>query len=149
MTEPNNRNQSIPLDINDTENIESDTPQLIFQKTGKSNPRVRAKQSKYSLSTLDILIGAILGVMGGFISGLIPFSFLVKTWYPFVGGTQLVSGHHLLWMFIAYGLTKKITVIPLTAIIKGFINFLLGAQWGGFEILISLFELSKLPAKLK
>ena len=113
---------------------------LNLQKTGPSAKLVREKESWYRLTTLDLLIGAILGVMGGFISGLIPFSLLVKTWYPFVGGTQLVSGHHLLWMIVAYGLTKKKMIIFISATIKGLIEFLLGSQWGALEIFISLYE---------
>lgn len=113
---------------------------LDLRKTGINGDFNERRSPIGYLSTLDLLIAAVLGVMGGFISGLIPFSLLVKTWYPFVGGTQLVSGHHLLWMAIAFGLTKKINVIPLTALIKGFINFLLGADWGAFEILISYYE---------
>ena len=96
-----------------------DETDIHLEKTGKFSAKIQANQNQYSLTTLELLIGAILGVMGGFISGLIPFSLLIKTWYPFVGGTQLVSGHHILWMMIAYGLTQKISIIPFTAIIKG------------------------------
>lgn len=78
--------------------------------------------------------------MGGFISGLIPFSLLVQTWYPFVGGTQLVSGHHILWMVLAYGLTNKKSAMFVTATIKGFVMFLLGAQWGILEVFINNYE---------
>ena len=78
--------------------------------------------------------------MGGFISSLIPFSLLIKTWYPFVGGTQLVSGHHLLWMVIVYGLTKKKATMILTTTIQGFIGFLFGSNWGIFEVAIMLYE---------
>lgn len=133
------------MDINnETEenhnNQEISEMNLKLEKTGKFRENSNFRQSLYHLTTLDLLIGAVLGVMGGFISGLVPFSLLIKSWYPFVGGTQLVSGHHLLWIIIAYGLTKKLIIIPFTAIIKGFINFLLGAQWGVIEIFISLYE---------
>ncbi len=136
--------QELSENLEEKEETTSDVPKngsdLLFQKTGIGSAHFQTRKKFYSLTTLEMLIGAILGVMGGFISGLIPFSLLIKTWYPFVGGTQLVSGHHILWMFIAYGLTKKILIVPFTAIIKGFINFLLGAQWGAIEILISLYE---------
>ncbi|MFW9898446.1 MAG: hypothetical protein ACFFDO_04220, partial [Candidatus Thorarchaeota archaeon] len=64
-------------------------------------------ESSKKLLTLDLIYSAILGVMGGFISSLIPFSLLIKVWYPLIGGTQLVSGHHVLWASIIYGLTRK------------------------------------------
>jgi len=106
-------------------------PQIMFQ-LGKSH--------HYYFSTLDLIIASILGIMGGFISSLIPFSLLVKTWYPFVGGTQLVSGHHILWMAIAYGLSKKKPIILLTALIQGIMNFILGANWGVLEVFIMFYE---------
>lgn len=100
----------------------------------------RRPRSGHFFSTQDLILSAIMGVMGGIISGLIPFSLLVKTWFPLVGGTQLVSGHHLLWMAIIYGLTKKKLTIPLTAIIQGFMNFLFGSNWGILEVAITLYE---------
>jgi len=59
------------------------------------------------LTLLDLLYSTIIGVLGGIISSLIPFSLLVKVWYPLTGGTQLVSGHHVIWASIVYGLTRK------------------------------------------
>jgi ABC-type thiamin/hydroxymethylpyrimidine transport system permease subunit len=97
-------------------------------------------KSKYYFTTQDLLLASIMGVMGGIISALVPFSLLIKTWYPFVGGTQLVSGHHLLWMVIAYGLSKKKSLILLTALIQGFINFLLGSSWGIIEVGFTFYE---------
>lgn len=64
------------------------------------------EQSK-KLTTLDLIYSAILGVIGGFISSLIPFSILIKVWYPLTGGSQLVSGHHVIWASIIYGITRK------------------------------------------
>ena len=128
------------------------------QKTNKNNPTIQKseeenpqytgtlakrnlnKKSRYFFSTQELLIASILGIMGGFISSLIPFSLLIKTWYPFVGGTQLVSGHHLLWMVIVYGLTKKKSTMILTATIQGFIGFLFGSNWGILEVAIMLYE---------
>lgn len=119
------------------ETIKISNENHILRRTGISS---NGKHTRYRFSTQDLLISAILGVMGGFISGLIKFSLLVKTWYPFVGGTQLVSGHHLLWMAIAYGLTQKKGTIFLTAFIQGFVNFLFGSQWGILEVGITLYE---------
>ena len=78
------------------------------------------------LTLLDLLYSTIIGVLGGIISSLIPFSLLIKVWYPLTGGTQLVSGHHVIWASIVYGLTRKKKTILLTMISKGLIEFLLG-----------------------
>ncbi len=114
--------------------------EIPLQNTGTLAIRNLNKKSRYFFSTQELLIASILGIMGGFISSLIPFSLLIKTWYPFVGGTQLVSGHHLLWMVIVYGLTKKKSTIILTATIQGFIGFLFGSNWGILEVAIMLYE---------
>ncbi len=92
------------------------------------------------LTLRDLLIAAILGVMGGFISTLIPFSLPIKMVYPFMGGTQLVSGHHTIWMAIAFGLTRKKAAPIIAAFIKGIIEAMLGDAWGAFIILINLLE---------
>jgi len=92
------------------------------------------------LTVRDLLYSSVLGIMGGFISSLVPFSLLMKVIYPFVGGSQLLGGHHLIWMSIAYGTTKKKSSIVITAFLKGIIEFLLGDSLGAFIIAINLFE---------
>jgi hypothetical protein len=92
------------------------------------------------LTLLDLLYSTILGVMGGIISSLIPFSLLIKVWYPLTGGTQLVSGHHVIWATIVYGLTKKKPTIMLTMITKGVLEFLFGDAWGLLIIIVNLME---------
>ena len=130
--EHNNKNKdNPPVQISEDE---------VLQNTGSLAKKNLNKKSKYFFSTQELLIASILGIMGGFISSLIPFSLLIKTWYPFIGGTQLVSGHHLLWMVIVFGLTKKKTTIILTATIQGFIGFLFGSNWGILELVIMLYE---------
>ncbi len=93
-----------------------------------------------NLSTLDLIYSAILGVMGGIISSLIPFSLLIKVWYPLTGGTQLVSGHHVIWASIVYGLTRKKQNIMVTMSVKGILEFLLGDPWGLIIIFVNLME---------
>ena len=93
-----------------------------------------------NLSTLDLIYSAIIGVLGGIISSLIPFSILIKVWYPLTGGTQLVSGHHVMWATIIYGITRKKKNILLTMATKGIIEFLLGDPWGLIIILVNLME---------
>ena len=78
------------------------------------------------ITNLDLTYSFIIGILGGIISSLIPFSLLIKVWYPFTGGTQLVSGHHVIWASIIYGLTKKKPNIFFTMISKGLLEFLLG-----------------------
>jgi len=92
------------------------------------------------LTLLDLLYSTIIGVMGGIISNLIPFSLLIKVWYPLTGGTQLVSGHHVIWAAIIYGLTQKKSTIMLTMITKGILEFLFGDVWGLLIILVNLME---------
>ncbi len=105
-----------------------------FRETGMS------LEKSNRLSTLDLIYSAILGVMGGFISSLIPFSILIKVWYPLTGGTQLISGHHVMWATIVYGLTRKKQNIMVTMSIKGLLEFLLGDPWGILIIFVNLME---------
>ncbi len=92
------------------------------------------------ITLLDLLYSVIIGVMGGIISSLIPFSLLIKVWYPLTGGTQLISGHHVMWAAIVYGLTRKKKNILLTMFSKGLLEFLLGDVWGLLIIFVNLME---------
>lgn len=92
------------------------------------------------ITNLDYIYSAIIGVLGGIISSLIPFSLLIKVWYPFTGGTQLVSGHHVIWGVIVYGLTKKKENIILTMVTKGILEFLLGDPWGLLILFVNTTE---------
>ncbi len=92
------------------------------------------------LTLLDLLYSTIIGVLGGIISSLIPFSLLIKVWYPLTGGTQLVSGHHVIWASIVYGLTRKKKTILLTMISKGLLEFLLGDPWGLIILFVNFIE---------
>lgn len=91
-------------------------------------------------TNLDLIYASILGILGGIISSLIPFGLLIKVWYPLTGGTQLVSGHHVIWASIVYGITKKKGTIFLTMLSKGLIEFLLGDAWGLIIIGVNLIE---------
>jgi ABC-type thiamin/hydroxymethylpyrimidine transport system permease subunit len=92
------------------------------------------------LTTLDLLYSTIIGVLGGIISSIIPFSLLIKVWYPLTGGTQLISGHHVMWAAIVYGLTRKKYNILLTMLAKGLLEFMLGDVWGILIIFVNLME---------
>lgn len=105
-----------------------------FKETGLS------LDTSKKISTLDLLYCTIIGVTGGIISALIPFSLLIKVWYPLTGGTQLVSGHHVIWATIVYGLTKKKGNIILTMLTKGLLEFLFGDPWGLLIIFVNLME---------
>ncbi|MFX1352659.1 MAG: hypothetical protein ACFFGP_01710 [Promethearchaeota archaeon] len=89
---------------------------------------------------LDLLYSVIIGVMGGIISSLIPFDLLIKVWYPFTGGTQLVSGHHVMWASVIYGLTLKKRNILITMFSKGIIEFLFGDLTGLLIIFVNFME---------
>jgi len=106
----------------------------IFKQSGFS------QGGKKALTLLDILYSTIIGVMGGIISSLIPFSLLVKIWYPLTGGTQLVSGHHVIWGAIVYGLTKKKKTIIIAMISKGVLEFLFGDPYGLTILLVNIME---------
>jgi ABC-type thiamin/hydroxymethylpyrimidine transport system permease subunit len=103
-------------------------------------PTFFLKSKVKNIILLDLLYSVIIGVMGGIISSLIPFSLLIKVWYPLTGGTQLVSGHHVIWAAIVYGLTKKKPTILLTMITKGILEFLLADPWGVLIILVDFME---------
>lgn len=105
-----------------------------YQETGYNSGQ------KKKITNLDYIYSAIIGVLGGIISSLIPFSLLIKVWYPFMGGTQLVSGHHVIWGVIVYGLTKKKTNILYTMLTKGILEFLLGHPWSILIIFVDFME---------
>ena len=67
-------------------------PELI--KTGQ--PSAWTWKDFYHLSTYDLLICSVLGVIGGFLTASLKIDFLIKVWYPFEGGTQLLSGKYIL-----------------------------------------------------
>jgi ABC-type thiamin/hydroxymethylpyrimidine transport system permease subunit len=52
----------------------------------------------------------------------------------------LVSGHHVIWATIVYGLTRKKSTIMLTMLTKGILEFLLGDVWGLLIIFVNLME---------
>ena len=121
-------------DKNNSLNNENKTSNNEFKVTGIS------QEKRTKLTNLDLIYCAIIGVMGGIISSLIPFSLLIKVWYPLTGGTQLVSGHHVIWATIVYGLTKKKGNIMLTMLTKGLLEFLFGDPWGLLIIFVNLME---------
>ena len=112
----------------------SEIPEDKYRETGMG------LEISKKLSILDLIYSAILGVLGGFISSLIPFNILIKVWYPLTGGTQLVSGHHVMWASIIYGITRKKKNIMVTMTTKGILEFLLGDPWGLIIIFVNVME---------
>ncbi|MHA1819709.1 MAG: ECF transporter S component [Promethearchaeota archaeon] len=106
----------------------------------KTSTFMKKNKILWGLTLNELLYCAILGVMGGFISSLVPFDILMKAVYPFIGGTQLTSGHHLVWMSIAYGVTRKKSAPIVTALIKGILESALGDSWGALVFFINLLE---------
>jgi len=92
------------------------------------------------LTILDLLYSTIIGVLGGIISSIIPFGLLIKIWYPLYGGTQLVSGHHVIWATIVYGLTRKKEAILITMLSKGVIEFMFGDLYAVLIIFVNFME---------
>ncbi|NVM46018.1 MAG: ECF transporter S component [Candidatus Lokiarchaeota archaeon] len=113
--------------------------ELIASNETYKETGYRSKDNK-RLTTLDLIYSAIIGVLGGIISSLVPFGLLIKFWYPFTGGTQLVSGHHVIWGVIVYGLTKNKRDIVLTMVSKGILEFLLGDPWGLLILIVNIVE---------
>ena len=129
-------------DYDQNEDLESNldlNPNLVdgFIETGLSS---NSGRPWYILETNQLLVVAIFGVMGGFISSIVPFSQLVKVWYPLPGGTQLMSGHHIIWATLSYGITKRKVSCVYCMFIKGILEMLLGDSWGAFIIVINLIE---------
>ncbi|MFX0057875.1 MAG: ECF transporter S component [Candidatus Hodarchaeota archaeon] len=120
--------------MNSTTRTNNNENSIDYKPTGMN------QESKNKLIFLDLLYSSIVGVLGGFISSLIPFSLLIKVWYPLTGGTQLVSGHHVMWASIVYGLTRKKQNIIFTMISKGILEFLLGDPWGIIIIIVNVME---------
>jgi len=98
------------------------------------------KSGVKKLTILDLLYSTIIGVLGGIISSIIPFSLLIKIWYPLYGGTQLVSGHHVIWATIVYGLTRKKETILITMLSKGVLEFLFGDLYAVLIIFVNFME---------
>lgn len=126
-------------------NNENDLEKVVqnSEKTKKLNEFKETglgQEDSNKLTTLDLVYSAILGVLGGFISSLIPFSLLIKVWYPLTGGTQLVSGHHVIWAAIIYGITRKKKNIIVTMTTKGLLEFFLGDPWGLIIIFVNIME---------
>lgn len=126
MANKNRAKQNISLEQDTLESLDS------YKETGYINKKI--------LSNLDLSYAFIIGILGGIISSLIPFSLLIKVWYPLTGGTQLVSGHHVIWASIVYGITKKKYNIFLTMLSKGLLEFLLGDPWGLLILVVNLME---------
>jgi ABC-type thiamin/hydroxymethylpyrimidine transport system permease subunit len=110
------------------------------EKTNETYRETGYKVESKKITNLDLLYSTIIGVLGGIISSLIPFSILIKVWYPLTGGTQLISGHHVIWASIIYGLTKKKPNILITMFSKGLLEFLFGDPWGLLIIFVNVME---------
>ncbi len=109
-----------------------------YKRTGIED--IGEKKRGFNVSIRTLLYATIFGTIGGIISSVVPFDILIKVWYPITGGTQLVSGHHLLWAIILYGLTKNKTGILICSLNKGILEFLITGSYGITIIAINLLE---------
>lgn len=105
------------------------------------NQDVAEKSKNRYFSTVNLVIFAILAVLGNVVSNFgLDFlkNVIPKAPVPFL---QLLSGHHLIWMALAFGLTKKHGAPTFTASIKGIMEFMLGdAYFGPWVILLNIVE---------
>nr|MDO8113930.1 ECF transporter S component [Candidatus Sigynarchaeota archaeon] len=91
-------------------------------------------------STRDLVVIAILAALGNVISSMLD---LLKPLFkaspvPFF---QLFGGYHLIWMALAFGITKKYGAPTFTAAIKGILEFFFWDPFFGvWVILLNLLE---------
>jgi ABC-type thiamin/hydroxymethylpyrimidine transport system permease subunit len=109
-----------------------------FRRTGDETLHIEG--SRFGISIRTLLYATIFGTIGGIISSVIPFDILIKVWYPITGGTQLVSGHHIIWAAIFYGLTRNKSGILISMLTKGIFEFLITGSYGITIIGINLLE---------
>lgn len=107
-----------------------------FRETGNTEK----KSPNHYFSTRDLLYLCTIGMIGGIISSIVPFKYLVTFWFPFTGGGQLVAGHHVLWMTMAYGFTRKSGAPIVTSAVKGLFEFMIGDTIGIFVLVLNLVE---------
>jgi ABC-type thiamin/hydroxymethylpyrimidine transport system permease subunit len=105
-----------------------------------SSDLVKAKKSKPYFQTNDIVIIALFCSLGGIFSTFIGyFANLINSiiGIPF-GGGQILAGLHIFWLvFIFLLVDRKVGVVLLAGILKGFIEFFTGNAHGLLVILLS------------
>jgi ABC-type thiamin/hydroxymethylpyrimidine transport system permease subunit len=116
----------------------------ISKKVGDSaqsevNSLSRNKEKRY-FSTLNLVVIAFLAALGNIISASLDN---FKLFFP--AGTipyfQFFSGYHLIWMALAFGITRKHGAPTFVAAIKGIFEFMSwDAFFGPWVILLNLVE---------
>ena len=105
-----------------------------------SSEFVKSKKSQPYLQTNDIVIIALFCSLGGIFSTFVGyFANLINSiiGIPF-GGGQVLAGLHIFWLvFIFLLVDRKIGVVLLAGILKGFIEFFTGNAHGLLVILLS------------
>ena len=105
-----------------------------------SSDLVKRKKTDPYLNTNDIVIIALFCSLGGIFSTFIGyFANLINSiiGIPF-GGGQILAGLHIFWLvFIFLLVDRKIGVVLLAGILKGFIEFFTGNAHGLLVILLS------------
>nr|MDO8083438.1 ECF transporter S component [Candidatus Sigynarchaeum springense] len=99
----------------------------------------RNKKEHY-FTTFDLVVIALLAALGNIISASLDYFKFVfpKTGAPFF---QLFSGYHLIWMILAFGITKKQGSPTFVAAIKGIFEFMSwDAFFGPWVIVLNLVE---------
>ncbi|MHA1207173.1 MAG: ECF transporter S component [Candidatus Hodarchaeales archaeon] len=105
-----------------------------------SSDLVKRKKSRPYFQTNDIVIIALFCSLGGIFSTFIGyFANLLNTilGIPF-GGGQILAGLHIFWLvFIFLLVDRKVGVVLLAGVLKGFIEFFTGNAHGLLVILLS------------
>ncbi|MEX2681642.1 MAG: ECF transporter S component [Candidatus Sigynarchaeota archaeon] len=102
-------------------------------------PVLKSKREHY-FSTFDLVIIALLAALGNIISASLDYFKFVfpKAGPPFF---QLFSGYHLIWMILAFGITKKHGSPTFVAAIKGIFEFMSwDAFFGPWVIVLNIVE---------
>ncbi|MBA7700860.1 putative HMP/thiamine permease protein YkoE [subsurface metagenome] len=102
------------------------------------------ERKKYYFSTFDLILMAIIAVIGGRINGVYMFSFIqiFKPLFALLGPISWVplSGLYVIWLIIVKLLIRKKGSATLCGLIQGIIESLSGNPFGLWAILFAIVE---------
>ncbi|MHA1947927.1 MAG: ECF transporter S component [Candidatus Hodarchaeales archaeon] len=104
----------------------------------------RSKQNRpYYFETSDLVIIALFSALGGVASVIVHYmgkTIGLLTGLP-IGGGQIFSGLHIFWFVLVFLLTnRKIGVVILCGVMKGFVELFMGSSHGVMVVFISIGE---------
>jgi len=102
------------------------------------------KKKKYYFSTFNLVLMAIIAVIGGVINGTFMYNLIqpFKPLFTFLGPISWVplSGLYVLWSIVARLLIRKRGAGTLYGLIQGFVEMLAGNRLGPWAILFAGME---------